>query len=90
MYEIRFRSPRAERELLRLPARDRNRIRSRLDLLKLNPRPPGIKALEPGVYRLRVGNYRVVYQVIDAEHIIIIGLIGPRNEDTYSRWRDLF
>ena len=46
---------------------DQQRIRAAIDLLAENPRPPSCVALqgEVGVYRVRVGDYRIVYEVLD-------------------------
>ncbi|MCZ6675837.1 MAG: type II toxin-antitoxin system RelE/ParE family toxin [Candidatus Poribacteria bacterium] len=35
------------------------------------------------IYRIRVGNYRVIYQVDDRNQIIRLGWVGRRREDTY-------
>ena len=55
-----------------------------------DPRPPGIVQLEQNVYRLRVGDYRVIYKVLDEERIILIGRIVRRSEGTYRDLRRLF
>jgi mRNA interferase RelE/StbE len=65
-YRLVFR-PSAERTFVALPKDVQKRIDRRLLSLQDNLRPPGIKALagEPGVYRLRIGDYRVLYEVHD-------------------------
>jgi mRNA interferase RelE/StbE len=55
-----------------------------------DPRPPDIVQLEQNVYRLRVGDYRVIYRVLDEERIILIGRIVRRSESTYRNLRRLF
>lgn len=89
-YHVKFVGSRVKRELARIPQPDRDRIASALRSLADTPRPYGIKQLEPGIYRLRVGNYRVIYHVLDDEHIVLIGRIARRSERTYRKWRQLF
>ncbi|MCK4598524.1 type II toxin-antitoxin system RelE/ParE family toxin [Candidatus Bipolaricaulota bacterium] len=42
------------------------------------------------VYRLRVGDYRVIYKVFDAKGVILIGRAARRSESTYRGLRWLF
>ncbi|MDR1305212.1 MAG: type II toxin-antitoxin system RelE/ParE family toxin [Verrucomicrobiales bacterium] len=60
-----------------LAARLWNTIRA----LCVNPHPPGSKKLcgRPG-YRVRVGNYRIIYEVHGAEVLILVLDIGDRKE----------
>jgi mRNA interferase RelE/StbE len=52
----------AEKELEALPAELQDRIVRKLLVLEGNPRPQGVKKLQGGnTYRLRVGDYRVLY-----------------------------
>ena len=77
----------ALREIARLPWRDQERIEAAIDGLADDPRPRGcqpVKATDPGTYRLRVGDYRVVYVVLDAELLIIVARVARRREDTYK------
>jgi mRNA interferase RelE/StbE len=71
----------AEKELFALPASVRERIAPRLLALEDVPRPAGIKKLqgEDG-YRLRVGDYRVLYTIDDQSHEVMIYAIGHRRE----------
>ena len=57
----------AKRELREIDPRVGKRIVAKLHLLESNPRPPGIKKLadEDNVWRLRVGDYRVIYSIFD-------------------------
>jgi mRNA interferase RelE/StbE len=71
-------------ELQRLPHEDKARILARIQSLATMPRPRGIIKLEPGVYRLRVGNYRIIYQVIDKDQVVLIIHVRRRREDTYK------
>ena len=52
-----------------------------------DPRPPGVKALvgEAGLWRIRVGDYRVVYEINDTELIVLVVRIAHRS-DVYRRY----
>jgi mRNA interferase RelE/StbE len=65
-YEVKL-SRRALRSLVSLERSQQQRIRAALDLLAENPRPPNCVALrgEDSVYRVRIGDYRIVYEVRD-------------------------
>jgi mRNA interferase RelE/StbE len=65
-YEIVL-TPAAKRDLKALPRATVRRIDARLLSLRENPRPHGVKQLQgpEGFLRIRVGDYRVVYQVAD-------------------------
>lgn len=64
---------------------DAEAIEVALDGLADIPRPPGCKPLKgyPGVWRMRVGNYRVCYQVEDGELLVLVITISTR-DDVYD------
>lgn len=72
----------AQRTLRKLDAVARRRVVSAIDALAANPRPAGCCALTgyPGVYRLRVGEYRIVYDTHDSEVIVYVIRVGHRRE----------
>lgn len=71
----------AEKELDALPAQARARIIKALHRLAGNPRKsPNIKALHGGGYRLRVGNYRVLYAVKDDLLLVLVVKVGHRKD----------
>jgi len=77
----------AIKALARLPLQDQSRVGATIDKLAEDPRPTGcmpVRTTEPGTYRLRVGNYRVIYIVLDSEQVIIIARVAKRGEDTYK------
>ncbi len=80
-YEVKL-ARRAERSLASLERREQQRIRAALDLLADNPRPPNCVAMqgEDSVYRVRVSDYRIVYEVLDSALLIHIVRIGHRRE----------
>jgi mRNA interferase RelE/StbE len=73
-----------------LPRQDQARILTAIKALAEDPRPVGcrpVKAAEKGTYRVRVGDYRVVYVVLDGEQVIIVARVARRSENTYRRLR---
>ncbi|MBM3120331.1 MAG: type II toxin-antitoxin system RelE/ParE family toxin [Chloroflexi bacterium] len=65
----------------RLPKVVHNRISNRILSLENNPRPKGAKKLSArDEYRLRVGNYRILYTVSDSESAVTIIAVGHRRE----------
>ena len=71
----------AEKELDALPSGVRNRIAVRLLRLEENPRLSGsLKLQGQDGYRLRIGDYRVLYSVDDRAQVITIFAIGHRRE----------
>jgi mRNA interferase RelE/StbE len=75
---------RAEHELAELPDAVMRRIVNKLDLLAEHPFPRGVKKLEGGGYRIRIGDYRVLYDVRSADRTVVISAIGHRR-DVYRR-----
>jgi mRNA interferase RelE/StbE len=61
---------------------DRQRIVTRIRSLARDPRPFGSEKLSgrEDLYRLRVGRYRVVYSVGDAELVVVIVRVGHRKD----------
>jgi mRNA interferase RelE/StbE len=80
-YSIEFRRS-AEKELGRLDGRIRARILRAIVALAEDPRPPGVKALigEAGVWRVRIGDYRVVYEINDTELIVLVIRVAHRSD----------
>jgi mRNA interferase RelE/StbE len=76
-------APAAHRELRRLDVRARGRVQAAIDLLADDPRPPACKAMagQPfGTYRVRTGDYRIVYEVHDDRLVVLVIRIGHRRE----------
>ena len=79
-YTVAF-MPAAERDLRRIHRPDQERIREKIDTLADDPRPPGVKALHGQPYlRLRVGDYRVLYEVRDKVLIVMVIRVAHRRE----------
>ena len=79
-YEIGF-SARAAKDYDALPAQMKQRVDRKLDYLRVSPRGPDTKKLKGGdnLYRTRVGSYRIVYEINDAELVVWILRIGKRD-----------
>ena len=85
MYTVRFKKS-AEKELEKLPTQIIKRISKAIDSLAVNPRPAGSKKLEgqkESLWRIRIGDYRVIYLVEDVIRIVEIRRIGHR-KDVYE------
>ena len=80
-YEVRL-IVTARRQLLRVPGRIRSRIGNAIRALAADPRPPGCKKLTSGTdyFRIRVGDYRVLYEVRDRDVLVLVIKIGHRRE----------
>lgn len=77
-YKLYFRES-VEKDFRTIPKRDIIIILQRIESLRSNPRPPGVEKLTgQDRYRLRQGNYRIVYSVQDQELSIWIVRIGHR------------
>ena len=70
-----------QKELDRLPDEIANRILARLSGLETNPRPADVKKLKGrGAWRIRVGDYRVIYEIHDRVLQIIVITVGHRRK----------
>ena len=79
-YSIRVRRT-AEKELRILPRLDLMKVTNKIRALSKNPRPPGSEKLsDREQFRIRQGDYRIVYEIDDQQRIIHIIKIGNRKE----------
>jgi len=82
-------SPAAERDFIKLAKRiqrpDFERLRAVISGLAVEPRPPGVRKIKGAekVFRIRVGSFRVVYEIFDDEKLLLILQVTRRNESTY-------
>jgi mRNA interferase RelE/StbE len=73
--------PRAERELDGLPIGVARRIWQKLLTLEGEPRPPGTSKLEGSDgYRIRMGDYRIVYLIDDRAQVVDVVRVAHRRE----------
>lgn len=73
----------AVKQLQNIPHTERSKISSKIDLLANEPRPTGVKKLKgisEDLYRVRVGNYRIVYAIEDKIRLVDIRQIGNRKD----------
>lgn len=84
-YRIVFK-PGADRDVAKLPPHVLPRLRDAIAALADNPRPPKCKLLRDRdrSWRIRVGDYRVLYQIDDAAGVIRVVRAGHRR-DVYDR-----
>jgi len=72
---------RAVKELARLPEKDKRRIEADIEALAASPRPHGSKKLTGrDGYRIRSGDYRVVYEIDDRRRMVIVLHVGHRKD----------
>jgi len=74
--------PAAARDLDSLPGEPRRRIEAAIDHLAHNPRPHGTKKLVgfEDEWRLRIGDYRVLYVIDDLSKAVTIARVAHRRE----------
>ena len=76
-----FIKPSAAREIEAIPKKERLRIIRRIQDLSDNPRPPGCEKLSgQDKYRVRQGQYRIIYSVSDDELIVCVVKVGHRRD----------
>jgi mRNA interferase RelE/StbE len=75
-------TPAAERQFARLSLQAREMIAAALVALARNPRPPACVKLAGAedLWRIRVRQYRIIYQLLDDELLVVVVNIGDRNE----------
>jgi mRNA interferase RelE/StbE len=80
-YAIRV-APAAARQLRKLDPPSRRRMHAAIELLADNPRPPQATQLVggQGEWRVRVGDYRIVYEIHDTELVVLVLRLGHRRE----------
>jgi mRNA interferase RelE/StbE len=85
IYQVEF-TARALRDLAAVPETARRRLAPRIEALGQKPRPPGSKRLagDEDLYRLRVGDLRVLYEIRDRVLVVLVVRIGHRR-DVYRR-----
>ena len=84
-YQVKLRRA-AQKQLDRLVGQDYQVVATVISTLEREPRPRGVKKLaESGLWRIRVGQCRVVYNIDDVERLVIVVRVARRTEDTYKR-----
>jgi mRNA interferase RelE/StbE len=72
----------ARKELEAIPAKIQDRILAAIDDLQTDPRPRGCKKLKGAddLFRIRIGDYRVIYEVSDEEVAVLVIRIRHRKQ----------
>lgn len=72
----------AVRQLRKLDPAARRRVQAAIELLADNPRPPGAKKLAGGAgeWRVRTGDYRIIYEIQDNVLLVLVVAVGHRRE----------
>jgi mRNA interferase RelE/StbE len=80
-YSVRI-SESAANEIESLPKSEIPKILSKIEQLSLNPRPPGCKKLigPEKLWRIRSGNYRIIYAIDDGIKIVQVRAVGNRKD----------
>ncbi|TLY16408.1 MAG: type II toxin-antitoxin system RelE/ParE family toxin [Nitrospirae bacterium] len=84
-YTVEF-APAADRQLKALPKPIQTQIIRRIEKLETNPRPPGCEKLKGAddLYRIRFGDYRIIYTINDKDLLVLVVKIADRI-DVYRR-----
>ena len=84
-YEVRL-APAAVRQLRTPDPPGRRRVQAAIDLLAEEPRPPGARQLVGGAgeWRVRTGDFRIIYDIRDGELLVLVIKVGHRR-DVYER-----
>ncbi|MDY6907453.1 MAG: type II toxin-antitoxin system RelE/ParE family toxin [Chloroflexota bacterium] len=89
MYRLEL-TARAQRDLDRVPDEELERLAQAIRKLGEDPRPRGVRKLRGPIYRVRVGEWRVVYAVFDRDRLVLVGKVARRSERTYQDVDELF
>jgi len=77
--------PAAQKQMLSLPKETQVEVARSIDRLGNTPRPPRVKKLaDSGLWRIRVGQHRLVYAIDDEAQLVTIVRVARRKEDTYK------
>jgi mRNA interferase RelE/StbE len=81
MYHVNL-APKAQREFRKLTPEIQRRLDPAIQALRQNPRPPDCVKLsgKESLWRIRVGDYRVVYQIQDERLLVLVIKLGHRRE----------
>ncbi|MCI0582452.1 MAG: type II toxin-antitoxin system RelE/ParE family toxin [Chloroflexi bacterium] len=81
-------APAAQRQLGHLPPGVAAALRGPILALALDPRPPGVTKLAgSNLWRLRVGDLRLIYLIDDRDRLVVVLRVARRSESTYRRVR---
>ena len=74
--------PTARRDLKRLPKKVQARLINAAHQLADDPRPPGVKKLagDENTWRIRLGRYRILYEIHDKRLVVLVVRVGHRKD----------
>jgi mRNA interferase RelE/StbE len=74
--------PSAARQYRRLPRTVKSSVRAAIDRLADDPRPPGARKLvdSAGYWRVRVADYRILYEIRDLDVLVLVVIVGHRRD----------
>jgi mRNA interferase RelE/StbE len=80
-YQIEF-ANQAAKQFKTLPFQIQAQLKAKIDALSTNPRPYGVTKLagEDDLYRIRSGDYRIIYTIQDQQLLVLIVKIGHRRD----------
>jgi mRNA-degrading endonuclease RelE of RelBE toxin-antitoxin system len=78
-----------EKQLRRIPKNQQERLVDTMRSCCAEPRPNGCEHLQDFLYRVKVGEYKIVYAGFDAEVIVVGCKVGRRSEYTYRNLEKL-
>ena len=80
-------TPAAARQLRKLDPQSRRRIQAAIELLAADPRPPSAIQVVGGggEWRVRTGDYRIIYEIHDQQLLIVVLGVGHRRENYRNR-----
>ncbi len=77
-------TPKAKKDLDDISEPDFSRLRTRILALEREPRPMGVKKIVMShFYRIRVGDWRVLYEISESAKTVIVARVLRRSEKTY-------
>lgn len=81
IYEVSL-TPAAARQLRKFDPQVRRRVQAAIELLATEPRPPAATRLVGGYgeWRVRTGDYRIVYEIVDERLLVLVLTVGHRRE----------
>ena len=82
-YEVLL-DPHAIRDLDRLERQELRRVDEKIKTLARDPRPFGVEKLTSRTYRVRTGDWRIIYLVDDNLRRVVVARVKRRNERTYG------
>lgn len=85
-YRIELANKKVEKQILNLPEEYNQLVIKNIADLSNNPRPKGVKKIIKNIYRIRVGRYRIIYEINDNYKLIVITKVAKRDENTYRRY----